>query len=100
MGPRDADGDGDGDVAILYTGNAIGTGATGGTSTGGDSTVVTGGAASSGFIINVTYDASVANAPAAFKADVAAVVSYLESHFSDQVTININVGYGEVDGLR
>ncbi len=99
MGPRDADGDGDGDEAILFTGNAGGTGGSGGTSTGGDSTVIAGGAAGSGLIINVTYDASVANAPAAFKADVAAVVSYLESKFSDSVTININVGFGEVDGL-
>ncbi len=99
MGPRDADVHGDGDGAILFTGDAGGTGGSGGTSTGGNSTVITGGAAGSGLVINVTYDASVANAPAAFKADVAAVVSYLESKISDSVTININVGYGEVDGL-
>ena len=59
----------------------------------------TGGSQTSGLIINVTYDASVANAPAGFKADVAAAVQYFESHFSDPITININVGFGEVNGL-
>ncbi len=46
----------------------------------------------------MTYDASVNNAPATFKADVAAAVSYLESQLTDHVTINIAVGYGEVGG--
>ena len=46
----------------------------------------------------MTYDASVANAPAAFKTDVAAAVQWFQSHFSDPITININVGYGEVGG--
>ncbi len=59
-------------------------------------TVVSG--AGSAFTINVTWDTSVANAPAAFKTDVMAVVQYLESEFTDPITININVGYGEVAG--
>ena len=51
-----------------------------------------------GLTINVDYDASVANAPAAFKTTVAAVVSFLESQFSTPITITIDVGYGEIDG--
>ena len=44
------------------------------------------------------FDASCANAPPGFEAGVEAVVSYFESHFSDPITITIDVGYGEVDG--
>jgi hypothetical protein len=57
-----------------------------------------GGGQQTGLIINVTYDSSCNSAPAAFKTDVAAVVSYFESHFNDPVTINLDVGYGEVGG--
>lgn len=41
-----------------------------------------------------------ANAPAGFTATVAAVVAYFESQFTDPVTINIDVGYGEVGGSK
>ena len=58
-----------------------------------------GGTQSAGLIINVTYDTSVANAPAGFTADVAAAVQFFESQITTPVTINIDVGYGEVDGL-
>lgn len=54
--------------------------------------------ASTPFIINITWDSSVASAPAGFTAGVTSAVQYLESLFSDAVTINIAVGYGEVDG--
>ena len=83
---------------ILTGGDAGSTGTGTGTSTG-TSTPTGSGAASSGLIINVSYDASVSSAPAAFKTVVDAVVSYLESKYSDPVTIRINVGYGEVNGL-
>ena len=55
---------------------------------------------SGGLNIHVTYDASVNSCPheAAFKACVAGVVKYYESQFSDPVTINLHVGWGEVDG--
>ena len=59
------------------------------------STVTT---ASSPLKVNITWDSSVSNAPAGFTAGVIAAVQYLESRFSDPVTININVGYGEVGG--
>jgi hypothetical protein len=54
--------------------------------------------ASGGLVINVVYDPGVSNAPAAFTADVQSVVNYYESHFSNPITITIDVGYGEVDG--
>ena len=66
------------------------------TSAGGTASVTN--AAASPFVINVTYDASVASAPAAFKTVVNAVVQYFESQFTDPITINISVGYGEAGG--
>jgi autotransporter passenger strand-loop-strand repeat protein/T5SS/PEP-CTERM-associated repeat protein len=55
-------------------------------------------AGSGGLVIDVDYDASVANAPAGFETTVNAAVAYLESRFSTPITITIDVGYGEVDG--
>jgi VCBS repeat-containing protein len=54
--------------------------------------------ASGGLVINVVYDSSVSSAPAGFTSDVQTVVNYFESHFSNPVTITIDVGYGEVMG--
>jgi hypothetical protein len=48
--------------------------------------------------IIVTYDSSAASAPAAFKTDVQIAVNFLEAAFTNNVTLNINVGWGEVDG--
>ena len=72
----------------------------GGTSSGSGSggALVSSSSGGSGLVINIVWDASVANAPAGFTADVLSVVSYFESHFSNPVTITIDVGYGEVDG--
>lgn len=55
-----------------------------------------------GLVIKVKYDASVASCPheSQFKAAVAGVVKYYETHFNDPITINIHVGWGEVDGER
>src|ERR1035437_6658933 len=69
---------------------------TGGSSSGSSS--LSGGSQSGGLVINVSWDASVASAPAAFKTDVVAAVQFFESQFSNPVTINIDVGYGEVAG--
>lgn len=52
----------------------------------------------SGLVINIAWDASVQSAPTGFTTAVTAAAQYLESHFSDPVTINISVGYGEVNG--
>jgi hypothetical protein len=48
--------------------------------------------------INVTYDPSVATAPAQFKTAVQAAVQYFENQISSPVTVNISFGWGEVDG--
>jgi len=52
----------------------------------------------SGFIINVIYDSSVSSAPAAFITAIQAAVRYLESVITAPVTVNIDVGYGEIGG--
>lgn len=89
---------GDGDiVSALSNSTSSSTAGSGGGSAGAASSPATA-ATASPFVINVSYDASVASAPAAFKAGVAAAVQYFESQFTDHVTININVGYGEVGG--
>src|SRR3954452_17858715 len=46
-------------------------------------------------IINVSYDLI---APTAFKAIINDVVDYFENLFVNPITININVGWGEVNG--
>ena len=51
-----------------------------------------------GLVINVIYDSSANSAPAAFKAAISYVVNLLEATFTDHVTINIDVGWGEVGG--
>src|SRR6266581_4162748 len=62
--------------------STTGTTPTGTTSSTSGTTTMSGGAVSAGLVINVTYDASVASAPAGFTSDVAAVVQYFESHFN------------------
>ena len=52
----------------------------------------------SNLTINVSYDASVNSAPSGFTAAIANAVGYLESQFTDPISINIDVGYGEVGG--
>ena len=54
----------------------------------------------SGLVINLHWDSSVASASAAFKDAVVAAASYLEKQFSNAVTLNINVGFGEVGGTK
>jgi len=49
--------------------------------------------------INVSYDSTVDAAPAAFKVDVQYAVTVLDAAFSNDVTLNIHVGWGEVGGM-
>jgi hypothetical protein len=49
-------------------------------------------------IINISFDSSVTGAPAAFKTVVNSAVQFLENLFTGPITINIAVGYGEVNG--
>ena len=65
--------------------------------------VTTGGTAvqignASGLLFNITYDTSVNSAPAGFTAAIAYVASYYSSVFNDPVTVNLNLGWGEVAG--
>ena len=53
-------------------------------------------AALQGLVINVTYDSSVANAPAGFVAAFTDAVQFFETTFTDPITIDIDVGYGNV----
>jgi hypothetical protein len=48
--------------------------------------------------INVIFDSSAASAPAGFEADVNYVVSLFDQIFTNPVTINVRVGWGEVHG--
>lgn len=84
---------------VLYAPTAaIATGSLGTTATSGIVHLANGATSVSPFVINITWDSSVAAAPAAFTAAVTAAAQYLESHYTDAVTVNINVGYGEVAG--
>jgi hypothetical protein len=49
--------------------------------------------------INVSYDSSVAGAPTAFVTAFNAAVQYFENLIQNSVTVNINVGWGEVQGI-
>src|SRR5450631_463226 len=49
-------------------------------------------------IINVSFDSTVNSAPAGFTTTVNNVVQFFENQFTDAITINIAVGYGEVNG--
>jgi hypothetical protein len=55
-----------------------------------------------GVNIHVTYDSSVGSAPAGFTSVVQQVADFFAGSFQDStpITINIAVGYGEVDGMR
>ena len=48
--------------------------------------------------VNVTYDQSVGSLPAGFVAAVNYVVNYFDTTFINPVTVNIDLGYGEVAG--
>src|SRR5438045_437373 len=48
--------------------------------------------------VNLSFDSSVNNAPAGFVSTVNAVAQFFQTAFSDNVTINVSVGFGEVAG--
>lgn len=49
--------------------------------------------------IQLSFDASVAAAPKQFKAVATAVEHYFESQFTNNITVKIAVGYGEINGV-
>src|SRR4051812_69599 len=50
------------------------------------------------FHINLIFNASVNNAPAGFIQAVQNAASQVEALFSDSITLNITVGWGEIGG--
>ncbi|HTZ36916.1 MAG TPA: NF038122 family metalloprotease [Stellaceae bacterium] len=48
--------------------------------------------------LDVTFDQSEASLPAGFVSDVEWVANYFDGLFTNDVTVNIDVGYGEIDG--
>jgi hypothetical protein len=50
-------------------------------------------------IFDITYGASVGNAPEAFKTTVAAVAQFLQDTFTDPVTVNVKVEFTPLHGL-
>ena len=83
---------------VLYSPEATKThgGGSGTSSTSSGTTTTT--TSTSGFTININWDASVSSAPSGFTTAVTAAAQYLESLFSDPITVTIDVGYGEVMG--
>ena len=71
--------------------------APGGTTTS-SGTATTTTTSTSGLTINITWDSSVSSAPSGFTTAVQNAAQYLETQFSDPVTINLDIGYGEVAG--
>ncbi len=55
-------------------------------------------APSSGLVINLIFDAAALAAPQSFRDGMQAAANILEATFTDSITINIEVGYGEFDG--
>ena len=50
-------------------------------------------------IFNISFDPSVTNsAPTGFVSTVNAVAQFFQNAYSDNVTVNINVGFGEIAG--
>src|SRR5262245_35406830 len=50
-------------------------------------------------LINVSYDQPQNTLPVGFTTVVAAVVQFFETEFTNPITINLHVGYGEVHGI-
>jgi hypothetical protein len=49
-------------------------------------------------VFDVSYDASVTGAPAAFQSAFQDAISFYQTTYTDPITINIDVGWGEIDG--
>jgi hypothetical protein len=51
-----------------------------------------------GLVFDVTFDSSVADAPAGFTSAITDAIEYYESVFTNAITINLDVGWGEIGG--
>jgi hypothetical protein len=54
--------------------------------------------ASAGLVFNVTYDSSTASAPAGFFTAFNDAIQFFETTYTDPITINLHVGWGEING--
>ena len=82
---------------FMAAGHGAGGSGGGGTTTVSGATLVNNGSGT-GLSIDLIWDSSVSSAPTGFMAGVIQVANYFVSHFTDSVTLNINVGYGEAGG--
>jgi Ca2+-binding RTX toxin-like protein len=57
-------------------------------------------AAGSGFHINLIFDASTKSAPAGFVSQITQAASILDSLITNNITVNITVGWGEIGGQQ
>jgi hypothetical protein len=85
------------DVTALAANAAVAAGS-GGSQQSSAAAIGGGSAGAQHLVINLTFDSSVNAAPAAFKTAVLAAAQFFENTFTNPVTINIAVGYGEVGG--
>ena len=88
----------DGLTLIGSVGSSSNRGGGSGGSGGAGGTTSTSPSPSTGLAINITWDSSVTSAPSGFQTAVLNAAHFIEANYTDPVTININVGYGEVAG--
>lgn len=87
-------------TSVLYApdGGSAARGGSGGGTSGSTTTTTTTTTSPGSLVINISWDASVQSAPSGFTTAVLAAVNWLESQIIDPITLNIAVGYGEVNG--
>jgi hypothetical protein len=77
----------------ITSGTSSGTPGTGATTT--NTVKITG---TAGIIFNITFDSSVSTAPAGFKTVITDVATFFANELKGSITVNLNVGWGEVAG--
>lgn len=87
---------------VLSDARGVGHGGGGGGGGGGTTPAPYTTSSGTGVELHITYDSSVGNAPAAFVSVVQKVADFFANALQDStpITINIDVGYGEVHGMR
>ena len=87
-----------GDAGVLRFAGGGNSGAAHGGGGGGGTTPIPTLVGAGNFHINLMWDSSVSSAPAGFVNDVKATATYLTTLFTNSETINIHVGWGEING--
>lgn len=96
--PDRASSDTDGGQTVLYAPDGASASAAAGGGSGGGTISTTAATTGSPFVIKISWDSSVSSAPSGFTTAVLSAAQYLESQFTDAVTVNISIGWGEVNG--